>query len=262
MLLKKYLPIFPFFLSGLAQAYLPPSDYVVKMVVKKHDTIKAVRLKSTVSTADNSAHFIETTFFDAERGLLRSIAKDDTGQELFRMERKDLSESVVSEILFETRAPRLVQDLKQKGVPIVTESELQGMKDEAQRQNSETEFLGRFKTAVAWVIGKNDKSSAQLWVEKDTFLPMKFVFGPKVSAGGEVTMENFRFNREFPYPRLITYVRANAQPAFKVEATEVVVNPAEGSDLRGMVGYGITEAGSASASNLKDLLQSYYELIR
>src|SRR5690606_38200329 len=53
---------------------------------------------------------------------------------------------------------------------------------------SEETRIKRWKSTLAWVFGKQD-SGRQLWIEKDSFLPLRLM----ASASREVQFEKYRF---------------------------------------------------------------------
>ena len=263
------------FLFGLvdsAHAYIPPSGFVIRTMAQKRSGFKGFRIRSQVFAAEgdkaSAPHFKETTTYDVSTRVLRSRALDDSGRELFSVERKlgDASEAQalrVDRLLFSGDSGVLVRDLKNAGVPIRTEADFHGMKDEDERRAFEVSRMLRFKGTVAWVYGGSrvpESKAAELWVEKDTFLPVKFV-----TRVGETwidtTWTDYRFFKEFPYPRQIEVSKAGT-PAIRAELTDLLVNPDRAEFKRVGSGGGFTDAGNAAPSSVRDLIRSYYDLVR
>jgi hypothetical protein len=258
---------------GVASAYIPPSEFIVKGVTQKRSALKSLRLRGVVlgvgsDGALTGARFTEETLYDGLSGTIRSYALDEQNAELYRMERvinrdgsaRD-SAQLVSSVLFETRAPLMVAQLRRWELPVKTEDELLSLADEAERRAAEKSFFGRQKLAgglqVSWVLG--EKSGNQLWIEKDTFLPSRILLssGAKV----DVQLESYRVSREVPLPRLIT-VSEGREPVLREEIQELTVNPTELADPRRGSALGFTEAGESADGDVRDLIRKYYKLVR
>lgn len=256
------------FASPAAQAYVPPSGFIVKTMAAKHTGPKGVRVRSLVSSFDasNPARFRITSVFVADAGLIRSWVFDESGQQLYGGERKVASGGApasVTALLFDSRLGRVQESLRKLGIPLRTEEELLALKDEEERRSIEVSSLGRWKKSIAWVLGgKDTKADAQLWVEKDTFLPIRLLTELQDSDGPrEAQFENFRFYSEFPFPRLITWVVKN-QALFREELVDFLVNPPELKTLHQPFTPGYTEAGNAAPSAVRDLISGYFEALR
>lgn len=275
---------FPFFallwalLPASALAYIPPSEFIARTMVQKRAPMKSARLRGRVmgfnsAGGPSGVQFISETHYDAASGVLRCTALDEQGRELFRMERYARKESeaqdpaqLITQVLLETRAPQLVTELKRWSLPVVTEEELLKLADEAERRSVEKTFFARQKLPtglqVAWVIG--EKNGNQLWIEKDTFLPVKLLFTPASgdSERLEVGFEGFRTIREVPFPKFIS-LQEGGRPVLREELQEVSVNPASDQhDSRKQAAFGFTEAGNAASSELRELIRRFYKTVR
>ncbi len=68
---------------------------------------------------------------------------------------------------------------------------------------------GRWKEKIAYVIGAHypDESSPQLWIEKSSFMPMRWIYQPDNAAAGldkiEFHYENWQQSGNSWYPRVI-----------------------------------------------------------
>lgn len=119
--------------------------------------------------------------------------------------------------------------------------------------------MGRWKGMVAWIISggtKKEPGSHQLWVEKDTFLPIRILTGPE-GKGTDLSFENYRYIKEYPWPKLIT-----AAGVLKEELNELSVNPNLPAADEGKAGKGFTDAATGIDPALTSLIRSYYELVR
>lgn len=272
-----------------AWAYIPPSGFVVKTLASKHGGVKGVRVRGLVTAMENeqptSARLKIVTVYQAESGTLRSVASDEANQKLYVFEKKldALTEPLllpiraVGSLLMDSQPARLIETLRKHGLAVSQpiepapplgkdEAEKAASAEKAQEKTPKKEekekeeiTFSRWNRTVAWVLAKNPKEGGnpQLWIEKDTFLPLRVLD----DSGRELTFENYKHIREFPYPRLISRVD-DKKLVFKEEVSEVAVNPAKDlAELKTPVQTGFTEAGNAASSELKDLIRKYYEAV-
>jgi hypothetical protein len=246
-----------------AQAHIPPAAFIVKTLAAKRAGLKAVRFKSTVNGLQGDhitgARFRQTTIYDLTTRTLRSTAEDEVGRPLYAVERKLVNENaapVLDSLLLESQTQLLAQHLRSVGVPVRTEEEIkQGLEDPS--------FLSRVKNGFAWVIGTSRKPDAQLWIEKDTFLPLKLA-ARRDGTPYEATFDGYRFYRELPLPRMITLamgVGDDARPLLREEIMEVQVL-SDPSEARAQVVPGYTDAGNSIDASVRDLIRSYYQYLR
>ena len=246
--------------AGTVEAYIPPAHFIVKSVVAQRAGFKGMRIRSTVVGFDgqksSGLHFKVVTLFDARTRAIRSHALDDGGRELYAMERQLTSNEqgifLPDAILFESNLDHLTRGLRHAGIPISSEGEV-----------AEITWLGRINGMIAWVIGKKDPSQPQLWIEKDRFLPIRLI--DKVEGNlADLRFENFRFFKEFPYPRSTTLVRLSGnkeETVLRDELNELNINP-DLSEMRSPLQSGLTDAGNSSESPLRDLIKAYYLMVR
>jgi hypothetical protein len=228
-------------------------------MAQKHAGFKSVRIRSEVSAIEGDkptgVRFTELTLYNPKEGLLRSSALNETGQILYSVERMLGTFSPAPAVLFGSRSVEIAQVLNKNGIPVRTENELTAMKDEDARRAAELESLNRWNGSIAWVIGKKDAS--QLWVEKESFLPLRLV----LRGGADIHLDRYRFYREYPYPRMIT-VLDDGKNVLQDEVTEVSIN-AESPEWKTPPGAsGFTDAGNSATSAVRDLIKKYYETIR
>ena len=151
--------------------------------------------------------------------------------------------------------------LKARGLPVQLEDELVKMKDEDERRASEDERLTRWNAAVAWVIGGSKDGDPQLWIEKDTFLPVRLIASPQPESDPvDLTFEGTRYYHEFPFPKAIVAVKRKA-PLLRDEVIDVSL-ALETAEFKGTVVPGFTELGNIAPGPLHDLVQKYFEIVR
>ena len=253
---------FVFFGISSAQAYIPPAHFIVKEIASKHAGIKGIRIKSVVNALEaehpTGIHFKVTTLFSSAAGALRSFAYDDAGILLYSVERKPVSVALTPAILLEAHAPVLIESLKRANVFIPEETAAPAVANPSPVPGALAaippgEELKRWNGTIAWVIGK--KEGSQLWVEKDTFLPIRLV-------SGDVSVDFYKYYyyREFPVPRMMDVAQGKTT-ILQDEISEVAVNP-DLKEFREPVSSGFTAAGDAAPGALKELLKKYYELLR
>jgi hypothetical protein len=248
-----------------AWAYIPPSSFILKSLTAKHSGIKGLRIRSMVTVMDGekpgNVHFKAVTYFNPATETLHAYAYDDRNQKLYAIERRPETQSAAAALLFWHDDRNLAIVLKARGIPVRSEEDLLKMKDEDERRSSEEEHLMRWNSAIAWVIGGTKDGDAQLWVEKDTFLPLRLIAGPQPDSDlVDVQLDGQRYYHEFPYPKTITAIKRK-QPLFKDEVQDVLV-ASETSEFRSTPMPGLTEAGNSASSALRELVQKYFEVLR
>jgi hypothetical protein len=96
--------------------------------------------------------------------------------------------------------------------------------------------LGRLEDDYCYVVGARfpDENAAQLWVAKDTFLPMRLMLPPAAMSTGEGTVEiryrNWTFVDGLAYPMHIVLWQ-NHQIKEEIRVDRLQVNPVFSSDL-------------------------------
>lgn len=267
--------------GGSAWGYIPPSEYIIKQLVKKRSGTVSVRIRSVVAVIENgqptAARFRMMTQLDVPQRKIRVRAYDDANKELYATWREipvdagiasDSDRVAVSptfEMLADPRPEVVVGNLNGWEIPIRTEAELLKQSTEEERRAVEETYLGRMGTVLVWQIGPRKRSAfqPQLWIEKDTFLPLRLVAD---SAAGrfDIRFSAYRFTREFPFPRVIEVRQADSgnHVLFQEMAQDVWINP-EGNEMtRGFAGDGFTEAGNQAASTIRDLILTSVKVLR
>ena len=89
---------------------------------------------------------------------------------------------------------------------------------------------GRWEGAVAYVIGAQypDESKPQLWVDKSSFLPVRWIFQVDYPSVGQDRVEfrykDWRQTEGSWYPRLIEIFQGNGLSR-TIEVTAIEINP-------------------------------------
>ena len=232
-----------------AAAYIPPSGFILKSLAAKHSGLAGIQVTSFVAGFENgkpgAQQFKAVSFYNGTTGNLISSAYDSkSGQKLYQVEKHAGSLSVPATLMLSSNLETLEHGLRSQGVI----------------WDGPGHALVRFKAQVAWTLGETE---AKLWVEKDSFLPIRLLTGGKL---GEIRFENYRFYKEFPYPRLITLLNSAAVPLLQDEASEVLVfsdaSKVAPKMLKLTAPVGFTAEGSAASSDLQELIKQYYEVLR
>ncbi len=260
--------------TNSAWAYIPPSQFIVKTLASKRNGFRGVRVQTTVTNGeteqDSIVRFRQITLFDAKSRTLRSLAFDQENKLLYAVERKfpgafskpETSALTVEMLLLDSNGEALLRQLKEVGLPVRLEEELLMMADEEQRRKSEMISISRLRNTVAWTISLDRKADDQhqLWIEKDTFLPMRLL---TKSQGDwlDIQFENYRFFREFPYPRVVTVSHPDGKKILKEEVVDFEVNP-NIKEFKMPAVPGFTDTGNSASSDVRELIQAYYSTVR
>jgi hypothetical protein len=259
-----------FMASSMAWAYIPPAPFILHTIAKKHTDYTTIRVRTSLVALDDRGSptgpkLRETTFFNSKDESLRSWVTDETGKVLYQVERNANSGSpslklpVVAEVLFDTNSVRMANALKAAGVQLPSRSQSKSAADDSSEAEGANLTLHRWNRTVAWVFGK----TAQFWVEKDTFVPLRIIAHP--SADTELydfQMENFRYYDELAYPRLAALYQAGKKtPILRAELIDLVMEPSSIEAPKDK-SSGFTEAGEAASSQTRELIQAYYRFIR
>lgn len=254
--------------SWTAWAYIPPASFILHEVAKKHTDYTAIRVRSNIVALDGNGNptglkLRETTFMNSRDGVLKSWVIDETGKLLYSIERvpgvasKSMKIPVVSEVLFDTNSVRMASVLKSAGIQIPHGKDANST---AENTGGSLMSLHRWNHGVAWVLGKE----AQLWIEKDTFIPVRVIAPPRMESQlYDFQMENFKRYDELAYPRLGTlYEVGKKAPILKVELVDLIMEPNLPASEIPKEREGFTEAGKFASSQARDLIETYYRLIR
>ena len=228
-----------------AWAYIPPSPFILKSLVTKHYSLKGLRIRSVVTAVEgdkpSSVHFKTLTHYNPQTGVIHAYALDDSNQKLYGVERRAENTTAAEAVLFWSNSKNLALALKARGV-----------QDES--------YLGHIGSTLAWVLGKKG-SGSHLWVEKDTFLPVKFDLESNTSEPHtEVFFEAQHYYREFPYPKVISLSKGKTS-VLKDEVQDVSFT-FDANEFKAGIAPGFTEAGNLTANAVRELIRSYFESIR
>jgi hypothetical protein len=183
-----------------SHAYVPPVKFVIEQLGKKRDNVRTARVVSQVSpirmNQEDVGALTETTQVDLENEVLLSTASPDPSNRLsIRMPG--------SILVFGGRVERISSVLEQLGVPM----------------NGDPGRIKRWDNHIVWVFGSKEKGLSELWVEKDSFLPLRLIWKDQ-----EIQFREWRISDGgFLFPMDQTFYRAG-EPRLHVTVKDIVVN--------------------------------------
>lgn len=256
-------------LSQDALAYISPTYLIVKKLAAKHSGSSVV-VRSTVTpiAPENTSprRFKVITEYRAEKGTLSTIVGGGIGQKVQSRETGNDSTSTMTPfsqaldaLLYEVRPERLMKALRRAGVPIKTPAEVASTKLKEDKYAIEDTRLSKFNKFVAVVIGVEGRDRGQLWVEKETFLPLRLIVkdGSKIS---EVRFSKFKPIGKFVFPQSMTFVQ-NSRETFTEELSEInLLKQNQPSELEKKGNLPGTTPSESDVT--KDVVQSYLEIAR
>ncbi len=244
------------FLGTVANAYIPPSWFILKTWVGKHARQKKIKVKSWVTAGDGksspSIGFREVLVL-SDGQVVKSWAMDDLDQVLFYQEKGVKELSLPAQLLMSPDWADLGRMLKDQGVPVLTGSG---------SVEAEQESLIRSKDSVSWVVAQKPVQGGrpQVWFEKDTFFPTRLIYSPSTDAKGcDLTFENYR--RDFFFPRSVIAHGAEGAVLWTSQVVDLSPHVEPAKTPRTSV-QGWTPTGNAAPSELKKLIRNYYESFR
>lgn len=96
--------------------------------------------------------------------------------------------------------------------------------------------LGRYNGSICYILGADymDESVPQIWVEKDTFLPVRWIFGVSGEKGApkpmEILYENWKEHYRYRYPSEIKFYQGENLLQM-ISVRDVEINPPVSGDL-------------------------------
>lgn len=282
MFVKTSLPLaglltvaFTFAMSSVAHAYIPPSFFVVRALTRKHAVVEEGRFKHKVSFYKGDGELVRSfnemlVLTDPHNVIVRLT--DETGKEVATHTRsltgartQELSRPVLYDLLLMSDGATVFTHFKHLGLPLKTEADLYSEKEGALPYKPESYVgLARYENRIAVVVGDTAKRSVtdvktpQLWVEKDSFLPLRAVFPSAPESGIASEPLEFKFSgyqtyKGLLYPR-VTQILRRGKLWVKLETQDV------------QLGAGIKPESSQARADLdgdvKDFTEMYFKWVR
>jgi hypothetical protein len=243
-------------------AYIPPASFLIKNLAAKRKGLKSLKISSNVVGFDSGkptgVHFKTVTIYEAANRSWRSSAYDDSGAELFSIQKRDGAIPLSSFVLFVSNPYELSEALGKAEIPVHEAEAPQPKASDTPALPADNMTLKRWNGSIAWVIGSGEKSdSPQFWIEKDSFLPVRLI-----AKDQDVQYAKYRYSQDLPYPRLISLSNKAGELQFEESLNDFTVNSASVDKLliaKDATSEGaFTPAGDTSPSAMKDLIRKYY----
>jgi hypothetical protein len=243
-------------------AYIPPASFLIKNLAAKRKGLKSLKISSNVVGFDsgkpNGVHFKTVTIYEAANRSWRSSAYDDSGTELFSIQKRDGAIPLSSFVLFVSNPFELSEALGKAEIPVREAEAPQPKASDTPALPADNMTLKRWNGSIAWVIGSSDKpDSPQFWIEKDSFLPVRLI-----AKEQDVQYAKYRYSQDLPYPRMISLSNKTGELQFEESLNDFTVNSASVDKLliaKDATSEGsFTPAGDSSPSAMKDLIRKYY----
>lgn len=261
---------------NLAHAWVPPSFHIIRMLAQKHSALDQGRFQHRLTFYKRDGTplrpLTEILVINNDQAFVRVV--DERGAELGLHSRKliglrnsDIERPVLYDLVFLKDNLSIFEHFRALGLPLKTESELYSEKEGPLPYKPEykTVAFARFqKTKPSVAISEDarkvesDDHMTQLWVEKDSYLPIEAILPSAPERGVASEPLEFHFTNGYQiekrsfYPRAVEIKRGD-RLWVKLETLEVRLGQAtlERARLR-----------SDPEGELKDFLETYFKWVR
>ena len=223
-------------INGPAYAYVLSGPHILELMISKYGKAKRLLVlqKQTVFTSDAQADGIELkeTVRYIFPDIFRSDLRSQTGQRVHVLTKHDALTAIDGKIVIEPEA----EFDRYKDILLYHSREILHQKLNWLGVNVARTSLGRFQDKIAFVMGAQypDESLSQLWVEKETFRPMRWLMVKKTPTGQpsvlEIQYQNWQLFADNWYPVQITFIE-NGRLVREIEVESVQVNTNFSNDL-------------------------------
>lgn len=226
-------------------AYVPPAEFQIQKLTEKRKDQKFVVIETWIDAVDadqvTGVRFKDTTQIDFESGQWTSVATFEE-KVLIKKTRSmaDLRVPVGALLLFGNKPETLASALISKDIPI--------------RKETEKLRIQRFEGEFAWLIGDVAASASSLWIQKDSFLPLKLFRPIEGQDTTELRFKQYTFYKAFPYPRVIE-ISLQGKTALRASMERI-------DFPKTRVSFDQSQEGMAVTDSLKSILTPYYEWLR
>ena len=218
-------------INGPAHAYVLSGPHILELMISKYGKAKRLLISQnqTVFTPDAQAAGIELkeTVRYVFPEIFRSDLRSQTGQRVHVLTKHDALTAIDGKIVNE---PEDEFD-RYKDILLYHSREILHQKLNWLGVNVTRTSLGRFQDKIAFVMGAQypDESLSQLWVEKETFRPMRWLMVKKTPTGQptvlEIQYQNWQLFADNWYPVQITFIEnGRLVREIKVESAQVNTN--------------------------------------
>ena len=262
------------FQAPTAQAYVPPSFFLMRMLGRKHANFDDGRFRNKLTFFKKNgeiAHVLteQLVLSDAEHASVKLI--DQTGNEIASHNRKllgsrpgDTDRPVLYDLIYVKDGANIYEHFRALGLPLKTESALYSDKEGSNPYKPEAAVaLERFDNRIAVVIGDRAKksdtyNSSSLWIEKESYLPMRAIFptAPEMGMASEpleFRLSGYGVYKNFLYPRVVQVLRGGVLWA-RIDTQDVrALGSAAGDEPKHK---------EEADGDLKEFIETYFKWIR
>jgi hypothetical protein len=200
------------FLSTIGKAYVPSSGFVLRQWALKQYQASSLQLRSRVFSLASreemgkepqQSKFVALERLSVKNGKYVSVLEQKGGLRLAGTLKPIQQGTLWTQVLFATDSKRLRAQLIQKGLGLLSDETLSKFASDQERNQAEPQMLGRFLGEVFWVLGKKraETSGPELWIQRDTFVPRRWVVGPSSDPQLEIWVSGFQLQSTFTAPR-------------------------------------------------------------
>lgn len=253
--------------GATAHAYVPPSFFIVRNLAHKHAMVDEGRFRHKVTFYKSNGEATRTlnetvVLTDAENAIVQ--LSDENGNPIATRTRKlvgnrvdELNRPVTYDLLMMKDGPNVFSHLRALGLPLKTESDLYSEKEGTMPYKPEdTVKLERYDRRVAVVVGTDSKSS-QLWIEKDSMLPLRAIVPSAPEAGMSSEPLEFKFStfqvyKSLLYPRTTQVLRGGKLWA-KIETQDVALAVGNRPEIKNQADLD---------GDTREFLETYFKWVR
>ncbi|MEW6670503.1 MAG: hypothetical protein AB1427_02295 [Thermodesulfobacteriota bacterium] len=215
--------------NGPAHAYVLSGPHILERMISNYGKARRLLISQTqtVFTPDAQAAGIELneTVRYVFPEIFRSDLRSQTGQRIYVVTKDDALTAIDGKIVNE---PEDEFD-RYKDILLYHSREILHQKLNWMGVNVARTSLGRFQDKIAFVMGAQypDESRSQLWVEKETFWPLRWLIVKKTPTGQpavlEIQYQSWQLFTDNWYPAQITFIE-NGRLVREIKVASVQVN--------------------------------------
>lgn len=216
------------FVATPALAYLPPSFFILRQVARKQADLKNIVIRSRITFTDGGN---ATELLHVGEGRVAVLLKNEEGKTLASASRTMGEEGGGLPLLYglslQRNSAALFSRLKAAGLPLKTEAQLYGEKDESRPElpyKPET-IVGLVQDGdrVLLVVspdGKTTSAAPALVVDKGSLLPVRALIRADGGESLEYRIDQHSVYQNSFYPRRIEVLK-NGEPWARIDLIEI-----------------------------------------
>ncbi len=185
-------------LTSTSQAYIPPSFFVVRQMARKHSDVVNTRFVNRITFFKGTTPLgspLEETIQVISDNKIHTSIRNSSGHAVTSIERilssaKDNNAAryglpILYSLQFISNSALVADHFRQLGINIKSQGQLYGDKDPTREdlpyKMESSMALTRFNNRTAIVLNGDGRSLTppQVWVEKDSYLPLRAIIKPE-----------------------------------------------------------------------------------